>query len=1052
MMTLTAPENTARENTGVVPFSLRDAPSLIERAWPTAKISAETQKERKAGSGQTLTGLGSYWKGRKPLILTRACVLAALMPATDDLERDVEIFEKLMGMADETFGRRFTSGPSAFAKLFPEYAETVATGKDLEWKISVRDGESQALEAEKLLSRMRDEVPDWIRRDLESLARGEHPQGDPKEFVAALPEDWSSFVEEKHRRWIWRDDITEQERERRIARAFMTLPYAERLEKVKRPEELPEEELLAGVWDEVNAHLGTEAQSISELVEQLGIMRFGRRPKLADTFSGSGSIPFEAARMGCDAYASDLNPVACMLTWGAFNIVGAAPAEHDRMHKRQASVMAEIDREITKMGIEHDEHGNRAKVFLYCLETKCPRTGWMVPLAPSWIVSKQRNVIVRLVPDHANKRYDFEMSSGVSEEEMAKANDGTVRNGRLFHPMLNDDLGVSIKEIRGDFKDEDGNNSNALRLWEKHDFMPRPDDVWQERLYAIQWMDAADIKRGKAIPRTWFAVPTQADLDREELVKESVGKNLSAWQAAGFVPDMAIEPGFNTSQPIRERGWTYWHHLFSPRHLLINATVAKHLNTYPEGALIALNFHNQNASLCRWATGATREALANVFSNQALNTLLNYGARGYDGVAAFLDVPNNKPVAFTGHVLNQAAKDFAEPVDLFVTDPPYADAVQYDEITEFFIAWLRKNPPAPFNEWIWDSRRNLAIKGEGQSFKVAMIDAYGAMTEHMSDNGIQIVQFTHQDAKTWSDMAQIFWGAGLQVVQDWYVSTETITGLKLGGYVQGTHMIVLRKRRGEQSGYQDEIVHEIRDEVERQIRDMIGLNDQMDAARGENIFNDADLQMAGYAAALRVLTAYTKIDGQDMTREALRPRKKGEKTLVDELTEFAVQTANEFLVPDGLERELWLELNGAERFYLKMMDIEEAGEAKLDQFQNFAKAFRVGDYDDLMASRTPNNSKLKTAIKLGKSSMAEGTPFGRDSIVRLTMRAIWRIAKKDEVEEVLEELREFIPDYLRKRDTLRAIAAYVSTKRVQSDPEEASAARILGTAIQTERI
>lgn len=1036
----------------VVPFSLKDAPALIEKAWPTAKISAETQKERKAGSGQTLTGLGSYWKGRKPLILTRACVLAALMPTTDDLERDVEIFEKLMGMADETFGRRFTGGPSAFAKLFPEYAQTVATGKDFEWKITIRDDQGRSVEAERVLMRMQDDLQEWVRRDLRSFAEGKHPRGDPKEFVTALPDDWKTFVEEKHRRWIWRDDITEQEKERRITRAFMTLPYAERLEKVKRPEELPEHDLLSGVWGEVNAHLGTEANSISDLVEQLGIMRFGRRPKLADTFSGSGSIPFEAARMGCDAYASDLNPVACMLTWGAFNIVGAAPSDHARMRKRQVEVMVEIDREITEMGIEHDEDGNRAKVFLYCLETECPRTGWMVPLAPSWIVSKQRNVIVRLVPDHANKRYDFEMSSGVSKEEMVEANEGTVRNGRLFHPMLNDDLGVSIKEIRGDFKDEDGNNSNALRLWEKQDFMPRPDDVWQERLYAIQWMDASDIKRGKAIPRTWFAVPTQADLDREELVKEVIGKNLSAWQAAGLVPDMEIEPGYNTSQPIRERGWTHWHHMFNPRHLLINATVAKHLNAYPEGALIALNFHNQNASLCRWATGATREALANVFSNQALNTLLNYGARGYDGVAAFLDVPNSKPVAFTGHVLNRSAKDFAEPVDLFITDPPYADAVQYDEITEFFIAWLRKNPPSPFNEWIWDSRRNLAIKGEGQSFKVAMVEAYKAMADHMSDNGLQIVQFTHQDAKTWSDMAQIFWGAGLQVVQDWYVSTETITGLKLGGYVQGTHMIVLRKRQGEQSGYQDEIVHEIRDEVERQIKEMIGLNDRMDASRGENIFNDADLQMAGYAAALRVLTAYTRIDGVDMTREALRPRKKGETTIVDDLTEFAVQTANEFLVPEGISRDIWLDLNGWERFYLKMADIEEAGQAKLDQFQNFSKAFRVTDYDDMMASKSPNNAKLKSAAQLGKTSMAEGVPFGRESIVRLALRAIWRIGKEDEAEDVIEELRDMLPEYRRRRETLIQIATYLATKRERTDSDEAKAARILEMAIRSERL
>jgi putative DNA methylase len=57
----------------VVPFSLKGAPSLIERIFPSMKISAEAQKERKAGAGQTLTALGSYWKGRKPLILGRVC-------------------------------------------------------------------------------------------------------------------------------------------------------------------------------------------------------------------------------------------------------------------------------------------------------------------------------------------------------------------------------------------------------------------------------------------------------------------------------------------------------------------------------------------------------------------------------------------------------------------------------------------------------------------------------------------------------------------------------------------------------------------------------------------------------------------------------------------------------------------------------------------------------------------------------------------------------------------------------------------------------------------
>jgi putative DNA methylase len=68
----------------LMPFSLKDTPSLIERVWPAQKISVEAQKERKAGQGQTLTSLGSYWKGRKPLFLVEACLWGALLPATGD--------------------------------------------------------------------------------------------------------------------------------------------------------------------------------------------------------------------------------------------------------------------------------------------------------------------------------------------------------------------------------------------------------------------------------------------------------------------------------------------------------------------------------------------------------------------------------------------------------------------------------------------------------------------------------------------------------------------------------------------------------------------------------------------------------------------------------------------------------------------------------------------------------------------------------------------------------------------------------------------------------
>lgn len=158
--------------------------------------------------------------------------------------------------------------------------------------------------------------------------------------------------------------------------------------------------------------------------------------------------------------------------------------------------------------------------------------------------------------------------------------------------------------------------------------------------------------------------------------------------------------------------------------------------------------------------------------------------------------------------------------------------------------WIKKKPPAMFADWLWDSRRPLAIKGTGDDFRREMTVAYRSMSDHMP--GLQIVMFTHQDASVWADMAAIVWG---------------------------TVLLVLRKRSQQESVYQDELVQEVRAEVARQIETMTGLNQPAKGAgHSENLFEDQDLQMAGYAAALRVLTGYSRIDGQDMAAVHGRPQ------------------------------------------------------------------------------------------------------------------------------------------------------------------------------------
>lgn len=474
---------------GLAPFSLKDAPSFIEAEFPVGRLSAETYNERKAGSGQILTALGSYWKGRKPLVMVRAVVLGCLLPATSSPAKDLEVFLMLMGMDDTAIGRRI-SGLQA---------------KDID--------------------------PNWA------------------EFSKLVVIEAGKNGVEKA---IWRSGIDHEERDQLIREWVRGLPYDARLRFCLRPDEIEDGDLLSDIWPIVNDHLGTSAKSIEKLVQELGVARFGRSPKVADTFCGGGSIPFESARIGCDALASDLNPIAGMLTWGAFNIIGADWRTRNQIETTQRKVASEVDAEFMRLGIETDEKGNRAKSFLYCLETRCPKTGWMVPMAPSWVISKKRSVIARLVPDHDSRRYDIEVIEGVSAKEMAEAAQGTVRDGRLIHPLNPERSGVEIKTIRGDYRGADGVNRNRLRPWEKSDFCPRPDDIWQERLYCIQWMTRESLSKGRQ--ETFFAAVTSADLERENQVRAIVAENLSKWQKSGLVPDMVIEGGDKTDEPIRTRG------------------------------------------------------------------------------------------------------------------------------------------------------------------------------------------------------------------------------------------------------------------------------------------------------------------------------------------------------------------------------------------------------------------------------------------------------------------------------------------------------------------
>jgi putative DNA methylase len=941
--------------------------SFIETQFPIARLSAESYKERKGASSQTLPKLGKWW-GRKPLILVRASILGMLMPASADPKKDREIFLKLLTMDDAGLWARCK--PSVKRKT--------------------------------------------TRHEFDQLA------------------------------------------------------YADRIANCDRPENIdgPSSE----AWDEINAHLGTKANSLQELVDELGQRTFGHTPRVGDSFCGGGSIPFEAARIGCEAFGSDLNPVAGLLTWASLNILSGGTEIQKEVMKVQGEAFAATDRQITTWGIEHNEKGERAEAYLYCVEVKPDGCEYYIPLSPNWVISEKFRIVANWQKSPNSDRLVPTITQVTDTElKLYQAKKGaTIGDSRVIDPFdLN--RSWSIEALRG---------TNGLRRWSNSDVMPRSGDVFQERLYCIRWVNAQGERR--------YAPPDVADMERESKVLSLLQERFDSWQRDGFIPSKLIASGYNTDQPIRERGWTHWHHLFTPRQLLINGLLSHSFANFPNASLEARiggllgvgSASDFNSRLCRWiphlAASGGIGAFAQTFYNQALNTLFNWGVRSLGSAKTTLcSIPVQEKSFFPKPSLVKTidARDIKETCDFWITDPPYADAVNYHELGDFFLAWYDKQLLKAFPEWIPDARAELAVKGDGEDFRRSMVEIYQNLARFMPDNGMQMVMFTHQDPAVWADLGMILWAAGLKATAAWTISTETqAAGIKKGNYVQGTVCLVLRKRISNEPGFLDEVYPLVEDEVKRQISSMQSLDEG-----SEPNFNDADYQLAAYAAALKVLTQYGNLDGKDVEHEVFAVREKNQKSDFEIVIERALGIACDTLIPRGLDNS-WRDLSLVERYYLRALDIESRGERRQGMYEELARGFGVTDIKPLLKNDKANGARMYTPSGLASTLLGTATgaqssdlqlarrgragssvvhPFA-SSALRHLMFAVYETAAADNSPEPGRQyLRDtFGQAYWTKRESFVALLEWLSalgnTEDMNEWADDSEASRILAGRLRND--
>ena len=202
-------------------------------------------------------------------------------------------------------------------------------------------------------------------------------------------------------------------------------------------------------WDAstVPAYLET-ARTITQAAHEALGGEPGTHPLVVDPFAGGGAIPLEALRVGADAFASDLNPIPVLLNKVLLEYIpryGNRLA--DEVRRWGQWVKEQVEKELSEF-YPRDPDGATPIAYLWARTITCegPGCGAEVPLIRSlWLAKKgERSVALRLVPNPAAKRVDFEIIERRDRRWVSAADpklevknpgfDGTIRKGSATCP------------------------------------------------------------------------------------------------------------------------------------------------------------------------------------------------------------------------------------------------------------------------------------------------------------------------------------------------------------------------------------------------------------------------------------------------------------------------------------------------------------------------------------------------------------------------------------------------------------------------------------------
>lgn len=735
----------------------------------------------------------------------------------------------------------------------------------------------------------------------------------------------------------------------------------------------------------------------AEIVASIG----GNPPPVLDPFAGGGTIPLEAQRLGLDAHAADLNPVAVLINKALIDLpprFRGTPPVYPGLAESQFrawtgadGLAADVRAYATWLRDEAEQRvgkhyptvdGETVIAWIWARTVRCPNPacGAETPLVNSFTVSRKRNRPVHVRPSAEGSKIAYNLETTPSPTV-----EGTVtRSGAR---CLVCDASMPLPYVRS--------QGRAGRLGR----------------HLISVVTEGNRRRNYRVPSPEHVV-------------------------AAEVPD----PGPVLATPLPERalgfrvqayGLKTQDDFYSPRQRLMLKELVELIPVAREKmiadggsveradalcvylALLVGRVANRSSSQCFWDAGG--EKVQQVFARNAMPMIWVYAesnpfSDSSGNILGQLDYLVNAlerlPLSGTGAAIQRSATDLPMTGYVISTDPPYYDNVPYADLSDFFYAWhrlaLRAVLPEMYGtlttpkaeELIAEPARHDSAPAAARFFESGLRGVFSRISASHPEDVPFTIYYAFKQSETdetgtastgWETMLQALTDSPAVVTGTWPVRTELAGGLReVGRNALASSVVIAARRRPENAPTTDRrgLIHALEAELPAALRRL---------QQGQ--VAPVDLPQAAIGPGMAVFSRYAAVLEPDGTSMSVRSALARINEVLDEVlseqegdfdapSRFAIAWyrqhgygVGKFGDADSLAR--------ARNTSVDVMDRDEILTSRAGSVQLTRPAELSWDYDVLRDSHTSNWEALHHLIRvLERDGIAPAGEFLQAALAR----------------------------------------------------------------------